>query len=189
MPPIHAKQIRIIKMAQRDLGMDDAGYRGLLADLFGVESCRDLTMEQGNRLIDEFQRKGFRLVPAPRPERSAKRDKKAGEIGRKLGTERTDAHERLIRMATAAEFKKIDEVAALIPWRLENGKTLFFAKRLGLKDGRVRTSGEAYRAIEALKKMFENGMAKTHGKAWWTMQHKDPRVMEYIRRHCPEEWK
>jgi len=189
MPPIHAKQIRIIKMAQRDLGLDDDAYRGLLGDLFGVESCRDLTLEQGNRLIDEFQRKGFQLKPAPRPERSAKRDRKAGEIGRKLGTERTDAAERLIRMATAAEFRKIDEVAALIPWRLGNGKDLFFAKRLGLKDGRVRTSGEAYRAIEGLKKMFENGMAKLHGPGWWAMRFDDPRVMEYIRRHCPEEWR
>ena len=171
MPPIDAKQIRIIKMAQRDLGLDDTAYRGLLGDLFGVESCRDLTLEQGNRLIDEFQRKGWRLVAAPRPVKTRPKGKN------------------VINLASREELAKIEAIADLIPWRAQNGKELFFIKRLGLTAGRVRTSGEAWKAIEALKKMFENGMAKTHGKAWWTMQHKDARVMEYIRRHRPEEYR
>lgn len=171
MPPIHAKQIRIIKMAQRDLGLDDAGYRGLLADLFGVESCTALSSDQANVLIDEFQRKGWRMVTAPRPVKARPKGKN------------------VVNLASREELAKIEAVADLIPWRARDGKELFFIKRLGLTAGRVRTSGEAWKAIEALKKLFENGMAKTHGKAWWTMQHKDARVMEYIRRHCPEEWK
>lgn len=171
MPPIHAKQIRIIKMAQRDLGMDDAGYRGLLADLFGVESCTKLNYEQANRLIGELQTKGFRLAAKPRPATPRPKGKN------------------VVNLARREELAKIEQVAALIPWRAANGKELFFEKRLGLKGGKVRTSGEAYRAIEGLKKMFENGMAKLYGKDWWAKSFDRPEVMEYIRRHRPEEYR
>jgi hypothetical protein len=171
MPPIDAKQIRIIKMAQRDLGMDDAGYRGLLSDLFGVESCTCLSYEQANRLIGELQTKGFRLVAKARPVKSRPKGKN------------------VINLASREELAKIEALADLIPWRAKDGKELFFIKRLGIQGGRVRTAGEAYRAIEGLKKMFENGMARQYGPGWWGQSFGNPAVMEYIRRHRPEEYR
>ncbi|MCF6265249.1 MAG: regulatory protein GemA [Desulfuromusa sp.] len=175
------KQIQIIKIAQRQLNMDDESYRQILFDEFSAASCTQLTIDQGNQLIDIMKDKGF--VP---------KFKKNGwrSVAAHPGEKRTTKSGRnVISLASPKERAKLAAVAALIHWRVENGLELFLEKRVGIKSGKVRTAGEAYKAIEALKKMFENGMKKLHGPEWWIMQFDDERKMDYIKIHKPEEYR
>lgn len=176
---IQPKQVKIIKIAQKQLGMDDAAYRELLAH-YGAQSCTELSAEQAERMIDEMVRKGFRVVTEKK-----KRTWLPGGTreGRPQGAPRSGG--KVVRLATAAELAKLSAVAGLIAWRAEGGLALFLEKRLSIKGGKVRTAREAYLAIEALKKMFENQMKAAHGKGWWDMAHADARVMEYIAVHRP----
>jgi len=179
---IAQKQIGIIKMAQHQLGMDDESYRQLLAAEFaGAKSCTDLTAEQANRLIDIFQAKGFILKPRKQGWRNA-----APHPGEKRTTK---SGRNVVALASAAEKSKLNAVAALIKWRNEDGLERFLEKRIRIKGGKVRTSRDAYLAIEALKKMFENGMKGIYGAEWWTKEYPDARIMDYIARHCPEEYR
>ncbi len=167
--PIAPKQVQLIHIAKADLGLDEGVYRDLLAG-FGAESCKELTAAQADQLLDDLKAKGFRIVSKhPRP---AKRRKGPN----------------VVHLASLAEIDKVNAVAGLIAWKAKDGLALFLEKRLRLKDGRVRTAGEAYRAIEALKKMFEHQMLERHGATWWTTQLDDPDVRRYIRRHCPAEY-
>lgn len=178
--PIAPKQRTIIKMAQGQLGIDDATYRDMLEERFGVRSCTTLNYDQAGEFICELEGKGFVLIPNQRNQhpRTHRRTRPAA---------RND--DRVVCLVRPDELDKINQVARLITWRVENGLQLFLAKRLKIKDGKVRTESDAYLAIEGLKKLFENGMKKAHGPAWWTMQFADPAVMEYIALHKPAEWR
>lgn len=59
-PNPRTQQIRRIKMAQRQLQLDDATYRSLLMRVTGVNSCAAMTPEQRNAVIKEFVRLGFK---------------------------------------------------------------------------------------------------------------------------------
>ena len=175
---IAAKQIQIIKMAQRDLGIDDADYRCLLADLFGakVTSSKQLSIEQGNRLIDEFQTKGWKLQPKNPTTRAAGAAKRPRAKGKNV-----------VHLANAGELAKVAALASLIPWHVEDGFSRFLIKRCQVRSGKVRTSQEAYHAIEALKKYYDNLMKKAHGPSWWTIPFDDPAIERFISNHAPAE--
>ena len=181
---IAAKQIRIIKMAQRDLGIDDEAYRQMLQERFKKRSCTYLTLDEANLLIDELQRMGFALQPKKQGWSEVRGGSKAraGKASRPRGAT-------VVNLARPEELAKLDAVAALVPWQYEDGLQRFLARRLRLKDGKVRTSSEVFRAIEATKKLFENSMKQQFGPEWWCKNFDDPAVMEYIRRHCPEEYR
>jgi phage gp16-like protein len=59
---IAPKQIKLIKMAQKDLKLDDNVYRTLLRDRFKAKSCTDLTYSQAAELIDQFIQWGFVII-------------------------------------------------------------------------------------------------------------------------------
>jgi hypothetical protein len=179
-PGITNKQIRIIQLAKKELGMDDASYRDLLIGEFGVKSSTRLDLHQANRLIDILQKKGFLLKPVNPDWRS---------VGVKPPRRTTKHGGKTVALASPAEREKIQILAELIDWRVENGLELFLASRAKVKDGKVRTSQDAYLAIEALKKLFENGMKKQYGPDWWLMEFADERIMGYIKRHKPEEYR
>ena len=191
---ITAKQIRIIKMAVRALGIEDGDYRELLSQWYGRRSCTQLTREQANELIDHLQKSGFVLKPkkAGWHEVRGGADTAAGKPPGRLhgppGASRRRG-KNIVNLVSAEELAKLEAVAALIAWRYEDGLQRFLATRLGMKDGRVRTAGEAYRAIEGVKKLFENGMKQQHGPDWWLRRFDDAAVMAYIARHCPEEYR
>jgi hypothetical protein len=165
------KQIKLIHIAKGQLGLDDDTYRDALREMFGAGSSKDLSPAQADQLLDEFKHRGFRIVSRhPRPARRAK-------------------GKNVVHLASQAEIDKLNAVASLIKWQYADGLQRFLERRLRIKGGKVRTAGEAYRAIEALKKFFENGMKKAHGEDWWSKNFDDPAVREYIARHCPEEWR
>jgi len=179
--PINGKQITVIKLAVKALGICDEDYRDGLKERFGVTSCTKLSFNQATVYIKELEDKGFSIIPGKgkvKPEKAAKPARQP--ISRSGGT--------VVGLATRGELEKLDQVAQLIEWREANGLELFLEKRMKIKGGKIRTSKEAYLAIEGLKKMFENGMKKKHGEAWWAGSYSE-RVNEYIRLHKPAEWR
>lgn len=182
--PINAKQKTVIKMAQGKLLIDDETYRGMLDEGYGVTSCTQLTFNQASGFIKELESKGFTLVF---PDKGKSQGEKMVPPKRlRPPISRTDS--KLVGLATKRELEKVEQVAALIQWRIDNGLLLFLEGRMKIKGGRIRTSPEAYLAIEGLKKMFENGMKKAHGVSWWTGTYSEA-INEYIRIHKPVEWR
>ena len=187
--PVSPGQIKVIKMAQRFFDISEDIYRDILETRYGVRSSKDLTFDQAKDLIQDNEAKGFVIKTTlastakkqqlPRPRRPAPSpEPRARPQGANV-----------ICMVKPEEIDKLNKIAALIPWRLENGLALFLEKRMGIKGGRVKTSAEAYLAIEGLKKMFENGMKKANGADWWVMPYTNPAIMEYIAIHKPAEYR
>lgn len=186
---IRPKQVQIIKMAQRSLGLDDVTYRAMLRQGYGVDSCTKLNAVQADTLIDCLQAQGFKFEP--KKPRQTWKQRSHGTWGggkpRPVGTPR-QGKDKVVTLASAAEIEKINAIASLIFWRYENGLQLFLEKRMGIKGGKVRTADEAYRAIEGLKKMFEHAMEANNGPEWWTLPFDEP-VEVYIQEHAPAEFR
>lgn len=172
MIPIEPRQIKLIKIGQKSLGIDDDTYRAMLTERFGVDSCTLLSKLQAGVFINELKRKGFRIVhkggrPAP----------KAKPMPREKGN--------MVRLASQAQHEKISAVARLIDWRIKDGLTRWLFKRYSID--RVKTAQQAFLAIEGLKKMFEHQMEKHHGKDWMLRTWDDPDVARYIREHLEHQ--
>jgi hypothetical protein len=191
--PVSPGQIKVIKMAQRFFDLSDDIYRDILESRYGVRSSKDLTFAQAKDLIQDNEAKGFVIKPtlASKAKKQQLPRPASRKPGHGLNTTRPVArdNDKVVCLVKPEEIDKINQVAALIPWRLENGLALFLEKRMGLKGGKVRTSAEAYLAIEGLKKMFENGMKKANGADWWIMPYTNPAIMEYIAIHKPAEFR
>jgi len=187
-------QITAIKMGQRALGIDDETYRATLWERYRADSCTDLNHEQATDLIEDYISRGFVLI---QPEAKASKWKNRKQQHPRPASAKATAgrpaiprdSSKVVGMVRPEEIDKINKVARLVTWRAENGLALFLEKRMGIKDGKVKTSQEAYLAIEGLKKLFENEMKARHGEAWWTMKFGNPEIMTYIREHCPREWR
>jgi len=178
--PISRGQIQIIKIAQKELGMDDDTYRAMLLEQFKVSSCTQLTRMEATRLIERFEILGFETKKRTRRTGSSysgwvRRRRPQRETGREDG--------KLVRLASFQELAKIDALAALIDWEYRDGLKRWMEKRLRID--RVRTSREAWLVKEGLKKMFEHRMEKLCGKDWWDKQFDDPKIMRFIEEHRP----
>lgn len=195
--PITPEQIKAIKMGQRALGIDDEAYRDTLWGRYQVTSCRDLNQEQASDLIEDYISRGFVLIqPAYKAKtrgaaKAQKHPRPTSAANHGMNTTRPmiPRGSNVVALVKPDEIDKINAVAALVEWRVENGLALFLEKRMGIKGGKVRTSAEAYKAIEGLKKMFENQMKAKHGPAWWTMDFGRRDIHEYIYLHRPAEWR
>lgn len=162
---VTARQIRAIKMAQRDLGIDDDAYRERLAGMFGGRtSCKQLSAVEASMLIRSFERDGWRLAAR----------KKSNPGGRRIPKGVTP-------LPTSGQLKKLGAMADLVTWRAKDGYRLWVKKRFGFE--RPRTSGDARKVIDALRAMFERQMKSAHGPHWKRMRHDDPRVQAYIIYH------
>lgn len=173
--PATNPQIRVLVIAQHQLDLDDPMFAGLLQEVTGKRSRKDLTRGEASRMIDVLvQRHGFdirRKAPAQR-RRAMPRPRKSDKV---------------IALVSGEELDKVSALGRLIEWRVKNGVDAWLKVRMGIDH--VRTSDEAYRAIEGLKAMFENQMRKKHGAAWWRMEFSDPEVRFYIQEHCPAAWR
>lgn len=180
--PISAAQRTVIMLICTQFGISKTERAEMLQERYGKPSTSDLTSDQAGHFIAEFEKKGFVIKPK---KGTAKVLPPRGTVRKPIA--RTGGN--VIALVTQDERDKITAVAGLIEWREVNGLALFLEKRMGIREGKVRTGADAYTAIEGLKKMFENGMKAKHGKAWWQMNFASEAVMEYIELHCPEEWR
>lgn len=195
-PPISAAQRTVIMIICSQFNISKAQRADMLQDRYGKSSTNDLSSDQAGHFIKEFEAKGF--VIKPKKQGLAVSDQgsgksKAAPHSRFPASSRPPIPrakgEKVIALASQEELDKVKALADLISWRAEDGLQLFLQKRMNIKDGKVRTAKDAYLAIEGLKKMFENGMVKQHGKAWWLIKFDNPAIQEYIQLHCPEEWR
>jgi hypothetical protein len=178
--PISKGQIAVIKIAQKELGIEDDDYRSMLIAHFKVSSCTQLTKAQATRLIERFEALGFET----RNKTPRARGSHPGYVRIRKPQQRLDREDgKLVRLASFEERGKIDALAALIDWEFKDGLKRWMEKRL--KIDRVRTSREAYLVIEGLKKMFAIRMAKLHGDDWWTKKFDNTGIMRFIKEHAP----
>lgn len=56
------RDIQLIHVARQKVGMDEATYRALLHDRFGVASSTALDIRQRQQLLDHFKTLGFKVV-------------------------------------------------------------------------------------------------------------------------------
>jgi hypothetical protein len=170
--PSSGKQRQLLAIARQQLDMDRDDYKALMTERYGVDSSTKLTFDQAGELIDYFITKGFVITGTKR--RYMKR-RSTGKKGSKVVT-----------LVCSAELEKIDAVAGLITWRYKDGMTLWMKKFL--KIDKVKTSRDAFRVIEGLKKMFENGMVKAYGVDWWLLEYDDTEINAYIVTHLPARY-
>lgn len=180
--PITRGQIQVIKIAQKQVGIDDDTYRAMLMANFRVSSCTQLTKAQATKLIERLEALGFET-------RNKTPRARGSYVGwnRNKRTERETGREggKLVKLANFQELAKIDALAALIDWEFKDGLKRWMEKRFKIE--RVKTSKEAYLVIEGLKKMFSIRMEKLHGKDWWGMRFEDAGVMRFIKEHAPKD--
>ena len=185
MKPIARKQIQIIKIAQKELCIDDDTYREMLKDQFKVKSCTKLSYFQARALIGELKKKGFKIKSAKKPaDKKACRRLGSRDAGRREASRPRQAGN-MVRMVSQAELGKIDVLSWLIHWRVKDGFTRWMSKRFRIE--KVKTAREAYRIIEGLKKMFENSMKSKYGDNWPDMIFDDPAIQRYIKEHKTTE--
>ncbi|CAM5764669.1 regulatory protein GemA [Bosea minatitlanensis] len=63
----HPAMLRKIQLARRELRLQEAEYRGLLARVAGTDSARDLSDRQAGAVIAEFKRLGWQPRESTRP--------------------------------------------------------------------------------------------------------------------------
>ena len=61
MPKPTAKQLGMLHVAKRVLALTDADYRGILANIAGVESASDLDSTGFQAVLNHFEKLGFKL--------------------------------------------------------------------------------------------------------------------------------
>ena len=133
MSAVTRHQIRAIHAAANALGMDDGAYRAML-EAWGVTSSRDLTKEQAIEVID-WLNGNTRATGRGRPPRLP-----AGAT----------------RLATPPQLALIQSLRGEIQWRVVDGFARWMKRSLGIDA--IRTSAEAGRVIEALKRMRRDGL-------------------------------
>ncbi len=136
-PAITAKQIRIIKMAQRDLGMDDHAYRDMLHGQFGVDSCKALSADQATEMIDDLKRKGFELRVKGKPQNMDPRLAKG--------------------YPQASRARQLEKIEALLT---VGGKPWAYADALAMKICKIKLvawvpDDQLYKIITALRKQAQ----------------------------------
>lgn len=61
---LKAREIQLIHVARQKVGMDEATYRALLHDRFGLASSTAMDWKQRKQLLDHFKTLGFKAVPS-----------------------------------------------------------------------------------------------------------------------------
>lgn len=165
---ISKKQIQIIKIAVSRLGIDEADYRDILRERYGVDSSTKLTARQAGSFIDHLQEAGFSLTPK-------KKASKRPALPRR-------AQGNVIGLVSKEELEKIDALRGLIRWRVADGFHGWMKKFFRIDS--VRTSAQAEKVIEGLKKMFENQMKADYGDDWFYNDYENEAIQDYMITHC-----
>lgn len=77
------RDLAMIHLAKKQLGLDDATYRAILMEVVGVESAGELDSRGRQRLIVHLKEKGF-ISKRGKPHRGQPRDMRGESTGRML---------------------------------------------------------------------------------------------------------
>jgi hypothetical protein len=139
MTPINNMQKAIIKIAQKQLGLDDDAYRSMLRQLFDVATCKDLDFNQADTLIKEFEKMGFVRTGGP-----ARRQKWNNSMRRPKAPN-------MIDLASPQILDMINRLSMDIQWRIRDGFFPWMKSKFGITH--IRTMAEAIKVLEGLKAM------------------------------------
>jgi len=174
--PSSKKQRQLIAIGCNELGIDAETRHEMLRQRFGADSSTRISYAQAADFLAELKGRGFTVRPRVKPARSRRG---TPGVKRQPGAP-------VLKLASQRELDKLAAVAGLIKWRYADGLQRWMVKRFQID--RVRTSSDAYRVIEGLKKMFENRMKKEFGHDWWARVYDDPGIELYKTEHCPEKY-
>lgn len=133
------QQKALIHVAKSQLGLTDDEYRDLLRSVAGVESARDLTVEQADKVMKRFKELGFVMTVKP-------------ETVSKIRQPYLTAPDRdPDALPTPAQSKKINELYEELGWA-EGNRRIGFHQRVIDKPW-PQTRAEANKVIEGLKSM------------------------------------
>jgi hypothetical protein len=148
-------QIRLIKLAVRQLGLDDETYREMLKNVAGVESCRDLHQDEFELVIDHLRACGFRKEPG--------RHEYSGFVRYKMKWRDALGRSDRGNMATPAQLAAIETAWDKMKWywakdgfgNRELSLRGFLQARFKCSDLRFLDVVQAHNCIEALKAIQE----------------------------------
>lgn len=133
----------IIKIAQRDLAMDETAYRALLERVTGQASSTKLSTGQRGRMLYEFRRMGWQSKPS----QGRYREPSANPLHRKIW----------------ALGKELDRLGYWkLPWK--EGLKKFVKGETGIDDPDWLDTRQASDVIEALKAIVRRTKRKGGGK-------------------------
>ncbi|MDE2640187.1 MAG: regulatory protein GemA [Chloroflexota bacterium] len=144
--PITRRQIGLIKIRQKRLGMDDETYRAMLRERYGgLESCKDLSAAQAHDLIDYLfggaKPRGRRRIARPAETPAAARPG-SGNV---------------VKLPSPLQTKLIGVLVNEVAWESADGYRRWLKRSLGLDA--VRSAGDASRVIDGLKGLKRHGHA------------------------------
>lgn len=120
--PLRRAQIAKIKVAQKELGMDEAGYRALLQRVTGKQSSAQMSPSERDAVLAELTRLGWKAKPGkPHPDRPKNTDqvpmlRKVEALLASAKRPWSYAHAMSVRMfqVDRLEFLKHDQLHSLI---------------------------------------------------------------------------
>ncbi len=141
MPPrakISESQIRLLRVAQRQVGLSDEEFGAMLHSIGGVESTKDLTWEAFDVILGKLKGMGFVYQPKSG-------QKKYDELGERKGM----ASAEILRMLEAmwVDIYNGREERMLIDLRR------FILREYGKEDLAWLTASDAHKCAEALKSL------------------------------------
>lgn len=131
--PMRRARIAKIKIAQKALDFDDGDYRALLNRVTGRASCTDMTLQQLDKVLDEFKRLGWEPVKLANPAKPRPADHPGARKARALW----------ISLSLLGVIRQPSEAA------LE----AFARRQLGCDRLQWADQSQVYKLIEALKRI------------------------------------
>ena len=136
-PPITQGQVKLIHVMLTRQKIDDESYRELLEELYGVDTCKNLTRKQANELLTRLG-----AGQKPKPAKPAK--------PKPAPPRRRDPN--VVALATPAQHQLIHDLIHEVKWRMQPPAAAYAAwLRNNQSLDKIRTTAEAARVIRGLK--------------------------------------
>ncbi len=130
------KQLALVHIAKKELGLDDEAYRAILLAHGGVDSAKDLNQDGFEAVMEHFEASGFKAKNAHKPQWKPPR----------MGP----------GMASDAQVRKIIALWYTLTGYYQEGREMkalsaFLGKTCGVSRLEWLTPEKAHNAIEAIK--------------------------------------
>jgi len=148
MKPIDATQMKLIHIAQSQLGLPEDDYRMIIESQTKgkKQSSKELTYVEADRLINYFKTLGFKI-------KAKKSRTRPARVERQWRRAKRD-YSNVYVLPSKDQLNMIETLKDKISWRVEGGFKLWLAKYM--KIDRIKTDQEAEKVIEGLKGMLDH---------------------------------
>lgn len=145
---IDATQIKLIHIAQSQLGLPEDDYRLIIeGQTKGKKhSSKELTYFEADRLINYFKTLGFKIKARKSRTRPARVERAWKRTKRDFGN--------VYVLPSQAQLNMIETLKDKIAWHVEGGYLLWLKKYMKIE--RIKSDWEAEKVIEGLKGMLDH---------------------------------